>query len=179
MNLYSLTLDPVVQDKPLKTSKINRVHTGSHNLHSTVSKAYGAGWKNGSAPTRKRHLTRVLSRLRVMLAMVRGELKLAPTNAVDPFFKPTILTLLTPNSCSVSPGTTTPQTESRRVGLGSFDRTVQPNSAEPPSVTVTLLGSWSNVWPRCEKECAFVTPQVKQSPSTTRSYTWNIADTHC
>ena len=77
--------------------------------------------------------------------MVRGELKFIPMNAVEVFFKPTILTLLIPKTCSVPPGAWTPQTESRRVGLGSFDRTVQVNSAEPPSVTVALLGSWSNV----------------------------------
>ena len=97
-----------------------------------------------STPTRNKHLTRVPSRLRVTLAMVRGELKGAPINAVEPSMKLTILAPAPKNS-SISPGTRTAQTESTRVGLGSFDRTVQLNSAEPPSKTEALLGSWSNV----------------------------------
>ena len=56
-------------------------------LPSTVRKAYGSGCKVGSTPTRNKHLTRVPSRLRVTLAMVRGELKGAPINAVEPSMK--------------------------------------------------------------------------------------------
>ena len=116
-------------------------------LPSTVRKAYGSGCKVGSTPTRNEHLTRVPSRLRVTLAMVRGELKGAPINAVEPSSKSVILMLLIPKSCSVppGPGIRIAQTESKRVGLGSFDRTVQLNSAEPPFKTEALLGSWSNV----------------------------------
>ena len=115
-------------------------------LPSTVRKAYGSGCKVGSIPTRNKHLTRVPLRLRVTLAMVRGELKGVPINAVEPS-KSVILMLLIPKSCSVlpGPGIRIAQTEFKRVGLGSFDRTVQLNSAEPPSKTEALLGSWSNV----------------------------------
>ena len=117
------------------------------NLPSTVRKAYGSGCKVRSTPTRNKHLTRVPSRLWVTLVMVRGELKGAPINAVKPSSKSVILMLLIPKSCSVlpRPGIRIAQTESKRVGLGSVDRTVQLNSAEPPSVIVALLGSWSNV----------------------------------
>ena len=79
-----------------------------------------------------------------MLAMVRGELKGVPTDAVEPFMKLSTL-VPAPKNSSVPPGAWTPQTESIRVGLGSFERTVQLNSAEPPSFIVALLGRGPNL----------------------------------
>ena len=122
----------------------------------------------------KRHLTRVPSRLRVTLAMVRGELKGVPINAVETFFKSDMFRPPWPKTSScLSAGAQIPQLEFSRL-LESSERTVQLNSAEPPSMTVVLLGIWPSIWPEVRRNHPHSTHQGEHLK---RSYIIHLPET--